>query len=81
MAPTAMIGLSLIAQMATFLTPCQYSRAMAVEPTDVGYLLLAQALRQEGRSDEAKAIFERVARLSPNLGEAQKTADALLSGK
>ena len=59
----------------------QYSRAMAVQPTDVGYLLLAQALQREGRSDEAKATFERVARLSPNLAEAQKTAESLLSGK
>jgi hypothetical protein len=54
---------------------------MAVQPTDVGYLLLAQALQLQGRSDEAKAIFERVGRLSPNLAEAQKTEEALLSGK
>jgi tetratricopeptide (TPR) repeat protein len=79
----AMIGLGLIAQKDGDLPEAvrQYSRAMALQPTDVGYLLLAQALQQQGRSDEAKAIFERVARLSPNLAEAQKTADALLSGK
>jgi protein O-mannosyl-transferase len=83
MAPMAMIGLGLIAQKDGDLAEAvrQYSRAMAVQPTDVGYLLLAQALQQQGRSDEAKAIFERVARLSPNLGEAQKTAESLLSGK
>jgi protein O-mannosyl-transferase len=83
MAPMAMIGLGLIAQKDGDLPEAvrQYSRAMAVQPTDVGYLLLAQALQQQGRSDEAKAIFERVARFSPNLAEAQKTADALLSGK
>ena len=74
MAPMAMIGLRLIAQKKGDLPEAvrQYSRAMAVQPTDVGYLLLAQALQQQGRSDEAKAIFERVARLSPNLAEAQK---------
>jgi tetratricopeptide (TPR) repeat protein len=83
MAPMAMIGLGLIAQKDGDLPEAvrQYSRAMAAQPTDVGYLLLAQALQQQGRSDEAKAICERVARLSPNLSEAQKTADALLSGK
>jgi hypothetical protein len=54
---------------------------MSVQPTDFGYLLLAQALRQEGRSEEANAISERVARLSPNLPEAQKTAESLLTGK
>src|SRR6266478_2995906 len=79
----AMIGLGLIAQKDGDLPEAirQYSRAMAVQPTDVGYLLLAQALQQQGRSDEANAIFERVARFSPNLAEAQKTAESLLSGK
>ena len=83
MAPMAMIGLGLIAQKDGDLLEAvrQYSRAMAVQPTDVGYLLLAQALQQQGRSDEAKAIFERVARSSPNLAEEQKTAESLLSGK
>jgi protein O-mannosyl-transferase len=81
--PMAMIGLGLIAQKSGDLPEAvrQFSRAMAVQPTDVGYLLLAQALDSEGRLDEAKAIFERVARLSPNLPEAQKTAESLLSGK
>ena len=83
MAPMAMIGLGLIAQKDGDLPEAvrQYSRAMVAQPTDVGYLLLAHALQQQGRSDEAKAIFERVARLSPNLAEAQKTAESLLSGK
>jgi len=80
---TAMIGLGLIAQKNGDLAEAvrQYSRAMSVQPTDFGYLLLAQALRQEGRSEEANAISERVARLSPNLPEAQKAAEMLLSGK
>jgi tetratricopeptide (TPR) repeat protein len=79
----AMIGLGLIAQENGDLAEAirQYSRAAAVQPTDAGYLLLAQALRQEGRLDEANAISERVARFSPNLAEAQKTAESLLSGK
>ena len=79
----AMIGLGLIAQRNNDLSEAirQYSRAMAVEPTDVGYLLLAQVLRQEGHEDEAEAISERVARMSTNLAEAQATANALLSGK
>ena len=79
----AMTGLGLIAQENGDMTEAirQYSRAVAVQPTDVGYLLLAQALRQEGRLDEATAISERVARFSPNLAEAQKTAESFLSGK
>ena len=45
MAPMAMIGLGLIAQKDGDLPEAvrQYSRAMAVQATDVGYLLLAQA--------------------------------------
>ncbi|MFZ3263599.1 MAG: tetratricopeptide repeat protein [Terriglobales bacterium] len=79
----AMIGLGLIAQKNADLPEAvrHYSLAMAVEPTDVGYLLLAQALQKEGRSGEANALRERVARLSPNLAEAEKEAQALLAGK
>jgi tetratricopeptide (TPR) repeat protein len=79
--PMAMVGLGLIAQKNGDLPEAvrQYSRAMAAQPTDVGYLLLAQALQQEGRTEEASAISQRVARFSPNLPEAQKTAESLLS--
>lgn len=79
----AMIGLGLIAQKNGDPAEAvrQYSRAMAVQPTDAGFLLLARALQQEGRSEEANAVLERVARSSPNLADAQATADALLSGK
>jgi hypothetical protein len=59
----------------------QYSHAIALQPTDVGSLLLAHVLGQEGHADEAKAISGRVARDSPNFLEAQKAADALISGK
>ncbi len=81
--PMAMIGLGLIAQKNGDLPEAvrQYSHAMAVQPTDVGYLLLAQALQLQGRSEEAKAISERAARFSPNLSEARKAAEGLLSGK
>jgi tetratricopeptide (TPR) repeat protein len=57
----------------------QYESAIATEPTDVGYLLLAQALRLQGRSEEATAISERVAGSSLNLAEAQKAVAAFLS--
>jgi len=77
--PMAFIGLGLVAQKSGDFAEAvrDYSRAMAIEPTDVGYLLVADALRQEGRLDEARGIEERVARLSPNLAAAQATARAL----
>jgi Tfp pilus assembly protein PilF len=79
----AMIGLGLIAEKNGDLAEAvrQYSDAMAAQPTDVGFLLLAHALQQEGRSEEAYAILERVRRLSRNLAEAQRTAEELRSGR
>jgi tetratricopeptide (TPR) repeat protein len=78
----AMVGLGLIAQENGDLAEAvrEFSLAVALQPTDVTSLLLAQALEQDGDSDEAKTIYERVAR-SPNLAEAQKQARALLSAK
>jgi Tfp pilus assembly protein PilF len=79
----SMVGLGLIAQKDGDLPEAirQYSHAMTVQPTDVGYLLLAQALQLQGHLEEAKAISERVAQFSSNLPEAQKTVESLLSGK
>jgi Tfp pilus assembly protein PilF len=78
--PMAFVGLGLIAGKNGDFPEAvrEYSRAMTIEPTDVGYLLMAEALKEEGRLDEARAIEARVARLSPNLGEAQATARALI---
>jgi len=79
----AMTGLGLIAQNNGDLPEAirQYARAIAAEPTDVGYLLLAQAVQLQGRTEEAKAISEQAARLSLNLAEAQKTVEWFLSKK
>ncbi|MFZ0478612.1 MAG: tetratricopeptide repeat protein [Terriglobales bacterium] len=59
----------------------QYSRAVKVQATDVGILLLAHALQQEGKTGEANSVYERAVRLSPNLARAQQQAAALLAGK
>ncbi len=59
----------------------QFSHAMALQPTDVGYLLLAHALQQQGRADEANAALDRAARLSRNLPQAQMQAESLLAGR
>ena len=79
----AMIGLGLIAQKEGDLPEAirPVFPRHGYQPTDVGYLLLAQALRLQGRSEEAKAISDRIARFSPNLPAAQETAESLLSGK
>lgn len=78
----AMMGLGLIAQgngnMAEAIR--LYSQAAAVQPTDVMYLLLAQAMQQGGHSTEAKTIYDHLAQ-SPNLPEAQQAVQSLLAGK
>ena len=78
--PMVLIGLGLVAQKNGDFPEAirDYSRAMAAEPTDVGYLLLAQALEDEGQADEAKAIREKLRKLSPDLEAAKKQAASLL---
>jgi protein O-mannosyl-transferase len=78
--PMVLIGLGLIAQKNRDFPEAirDYSRAMAAEPTDVGYLLLAHALEEEGQADEAKAIREKLQKLSPDLEAAKKQAESLL---
>jgi tetratricopeptide (TPR) repeat protein len=78
----ARIGLGLLAQENGKSDEAirQYSSAAALQPSDVVYLLLAQALQLAGHPDEARAIYQRLAS-SPNFAEAQKQAAFLLAGK
>jgi protein O-mannosyl-transferase len=48
--------------------------AVKVEPSDVGFLLLADALRHADRLQEAQAAEYMAQRISPNLDEARKNA-------
>ncbi|MGB9235704.1 MAG: hypothetical protein WCC04_14935 [Terriglobales bacterium] len=81
--PTVLVMLGVLEETAGDLPAAvqQYSRAMALQPTDVGYLLLAHALQQEGHASEASDARERAARMSSNLPQAQMQADSLLAGK
>jgi tetratricopeptide (TPR) repeat protein len=79
----AIVGLGLVALHEGDLVEAigQFSNAMAVEPTDIGYLLLAHALELAGHPTEAQAARQRAGLISPNLDEAQRQADALMAGK
>jgi protein O-mannosyl-transferase len=79
--PHAFIGLGLIAQKeGDFKQAIRlYGAAMALQPTDVGYLLLAKALQQAGKTAEAQAALQDAKRLSANLPQAQQVADRLLA--
>jgi protein O-mannosyl-transferase len=52
----------------------QLNHAMKVETTDVGLLLLADALGRAGRSQEAQATEELAQRTSPDLNVARQNA-------
>ena len=56
-----------------------YSRALQLEPTDYGYLLLAQALDQSGDKRQADAARAKAALLSNNIRHAERYTDDLLT--
>ena len=78
--PIALVGTGLLAQRGWnySLAAKQFAHAMNVEPTSVGYLLLAKALERDGRAEEAKQAYAQAQRLSSNLQNDQKTANELL---
>jgi protein O-mannosyl-transferase len=79
--PMIMVQLGLIAQLDeddTATAVRHFTRAMALEPTDVGLLLLANALLEEGQISESNAVLERAYKLSKNIEAAGKQAKALL---
>ncbi|MFZ0479345.1 MAG: tetratricopeptide repeat protein [Terriglobales bacterium] len=78
--PKSIVGIGLILQRQGDLAGAirAYSQAVAMQPSDVGYLLLAQALEKQGRTEQAQATVTRAASLSPNLSAAQKQVASLL---
>lgn len=78
--PISLISMGLLAQRKGDAAQAvnYYSQAMAVEPTAVGFLLLAQAQEQAGHSAEAAAARERASQLTNDLNQAQQAAAELL---
>lgn len=54
-----------------------YSKAVELNPTDTGFLLLGHALERVGRRAEALAAYQAALKLSPENPEAQHAVDAL----
>ena len=79
--PAALVGNGLLAQKGWDFANAarQYAHAMSIEPTSVGYLLLAKALEQSGRSAEAKDAYAAAQGLSSNIRADQRAADSLLA--
>ena len=79
--PGALVGSGLLAQRGgdSIRAVAQLSHAMNVAPTDVGFLLLAGALRQAGRNAEAERANAEAQRRSQDFGQAQKVATQVAS--
>jgi len=56
-----------------------YEAAMDIQPYDVGYLLLARALEQIGKKEEAEAALRKGKLLTNDYERAQQTANKLLT--
>ena len=74
------MGIGLMAQRSGDLTAAiqAYKNSLELTPSDWGYLLLADALDQAARHDDAEAARRKAAALSQNLEQARKTAEDTL---
>jgi Flp pilus assembly protein TadD len=75
-----MLGLGLIAEHnGDFTSAIDYfSRAVSIEHTDLGYLLLAVANEQDGHIEQARIAYAEAQRLSPEIRDTLQMADELL---
>jgi len=78
--PVVLLDLALIAEKAGDWNHAieYFARFVAIEPSDVGYLLLAQALDRGGRAGDAKLAYQQAQRLSNDMNQAQRTVGKLL---
>jgi len=79
--PAALVGMGLLAQKTGDLEGAiaQYSHAMSISPTAVGYVLLGRALEKAGRGGESKVAIDKARQLTSDLDQAQQAADGLLA--
>jgi len=77
----AWLGLGLVSQKSGDYAEAvsSYRHALAIQSWDLGYYLLARALQQSGRKDEAAAAMQQARRLSDNFDQLQKSVEALLA--
>jgi len=74
-------GLGLVAQRMGDITQAtkDYERSVELQPTPVGYLLLAQALEIGGQTEAARAAQSQAARMTPDVTGDIATVKQLLA--
>src|SRR2546425_7867991 len=79
--PTALMGMGLLAQSRGDFPEAirEYSQTVAVQASDVAYLLLARALEQTGRVQEARAARDEAGHISSDISQAERNVDHLLT--
>jgi Flp pilus assembly protein TadD len=77
----AFVGLGVLAEKSGEFDEAvqNYSRAVELEPSDVGYLLLSQALQRSGRAAASRSALEAAQRISPDFDRAQQAVRDLLA--
>lgn len=77
----AWVGLGLVAQKTgdSGEAVAAYTQALKIQRWDLGYLLLARALQQNGRTTDSQAAMQQARQLSDNFEQLQKATDALLA--
>jgi tetratricopeptide (TPR) repeat protein len=77
----ALVGSALVAlgQEKSEEAVADLAHVVKIDPSDVNFLLLAQALRQAGHDDEAERATAEAGKISSNISQAQSAAGQLLS--
>ena len=77
----AWVGLGLLAHDSGNLAEAihDYGRSLSIQPWDLAYLLLAQALEQSGRTEESQAALQQAKRLSVDFDQLRQVGNQLLA--
>ncbi|PYX34311.1 MAG: hypothetical protein DMG80_02765 [Acidobacteria bacterium] len=77
----AFVGLGLLAEKAAAFDEAakNYTRAVELEPSDVGYLLLSRALQASGQTASSQSALESAQRISPDFDRAQQAVRDMLA--